>query len=347
MRHAAQELRRRGFTYDRKSSDGQRVKLFVRFERRGNSIVGNARLVGPGLQLRIEASVDMTEAQIEAMTMLLPKLRNQALRRVSGLDDYIGAEDDFVGCPGDDEVVGRRRRRRKKKKQTKFRRWIHKMAKRFAKAKVLKKLRAVRVKLVKSPLGDIGIKAAAGALNAYGVPRSVTTMVLNQARATTVDRLQKGGWAGQLARSTRKGARRGDFWREEGLRHAKALPGSIMSGIPGGKQGAKALGGLLGSLGGKGKGKGKTGKALQGLLGGLMGGADKPGVAPPSDPADGGDIRQQLGQAGMKEGMKALGGLLGNVGAERVCDEIGNCPPGHYHGAVGYGGAYQRGWYGY
>lgn len=230
-------LRRAGFKYD----SGDQVQLFVRFERRGNSIVGNARIVSPKFSMRIEASFDMTEAQIHAMALMLPRLKGEALAE---------------GIEGVEELVGRRRRRRRSpRRRSRFRKFIHRLSTRLAKSKIMNKLRGLRAKLLRSPLAKLGIKAAAGALNAFGVPRSVTTMVLNQARATTIDRMQKGGFAGQMSRATAKGQRRGGFFREEGRRQLAAMPGSLMSALPGGRLGAKMLKGLtkgkkLGKLGG-------------------------------------------------------------------------------------------------
>lgn len=233
-----QALQRAGFRYD----CGDQVKLFVRFERRGNSIVGDARIICPRFRMRVEASYDMTEAQVEAMGMLLPRLAAEAKQ------DAIEGE----------EAVGRRRRRRRRGR-SRFRKFIHRMSTRLAKSKIMKKLRGIRAKILKSPLATLGIKAAAGALNAFGVPRSVTTMVLNQARATTVDRMQKGGWAGQMSRATEAGKRRGGFFREEARRQLKAMPGSLMSALPGGKLGSKILKKLT-----RGK-KGRLAKLMQKL----------------------------------------------------------------------------------
>lgn len=301
-------LRRAGFKYD----SGDETKLFVRFARRGNSIVGQACIISPKARIRIEASVDMTEAQVQALAMMLPKIKREVEAELVAGDSI--------------EMIGRRRRR----KRSKFRAWVHKVATRLAKAKIIQKLRAARARMLKSPLASLGIKAAAGALNAFGVPRSVTTMVLNQARATTIARMQGGGFAGQMARSTAKGAKRGAFVRESLRRQAKALPGSLMSAIPGGKMGAKLLGDALAKKrGGRGRG------ALQRALGpGAR--STKRGVAPVADPAD---ARSQIRHEGAKRGMAALSGLLGKVGEDTA--------PGYYHGATGYEGSYQRGWHGY
>lgn len=283
-------LQQAGFRYD----SGNETKLFVRFRRRGNSIVGEACIISPRARIRIEASMDMTEAQVEALAMMLPRLKDQAHADiVSGMSV---------------EMVGRRRRR----KRSKFRAWVHKVATRLAKAKIMKKLRAARAKLLKSPIASLAIKAAANTLQGFGVPRSVTTMVLNQARTTTIDRMQRGGLAGQLSRSTAKGAKRGAFLRESLRRQAKAVPGSLLSALPGGNLGRKLLGRKRGAP------------------------STKRGVAPISDPSD---IRSKLRQAGAKRGMAALSGLLGRVGEDTA--------PGYYHGATGFEGAYQRGWHGY
>lgn len=112
-----------------------------------------------------------------------------------------------------------RRSKRKTRVQTRraksgFRKQVHKAASRLARGKVMKKLRAAKIKILQSPLADAATQMAAKALQAFGVPPQVTKMALNTAREAGIDRGKAGGYAGMIQRATKRGATRGTMARE-------------------------------------------------------------------------------------------------------------------------------------
>ena len=113
---------------------------------------------------------------------------------------------------------GRRTKRRakvqKRRDASGFRKKVQKAAGRLARGKVMKKLRAAKVKILQSPLADAATSMAARALQAYGVPPQVTKMALNTAREAGIDRGKAGGYAGMIQRATKPGAKRGTLARE-------------------------------------------------------------------------------------------------------------------------------------
>jgi hypothetical protein len=103
-----------------------------------------------------------------------------------------------------------------------FKKRLNRLAKKLAGLRVLKGLRAAYAKVLQSPVASFAVKAASGALSAFGVPPKVSQLVLNAARNATVDRLKNGGWAGFAARATGKGGLRGAI-REGAIRQGRAF----------------------------------------------------------------------------------------------------------------------------
>lgn len=271
--------------------------------------------------MTVGAAMHVSEAKVDAMAEAATIIPRHMVKTIA---------------QNPEALVGRRRRRGRRrglrhylrKMGPRFKRRINKIAKRMAKSKILTKMRKTYAKVLASPVVSAGIKAAGAALNAWGVPKSVTNLVLNQARNATVDRLRQGGWAGQFERASRPGMGRGSFFktfaREHGQRHLRQLPKTLRQSLPGGN--------LLGMLGGKKGGKG----GLLGKLGGALGGG------------------RSKGGKGLGKLLGGLGGLLGKTGYEHdvgyeldldMYDDYIGAEPAAYNGYTR-GNDYLRGYYG-
>ncbi len=335
--------------------------LWCKIWRQGEFFYGRGAIIWDNEQMimTVGAAVHVSEAKLEALAMVAPQLP-KAIVDAAKLDAVRG-------------YVGGRKRGLKhwlRRMRPRFKKRINKLAKRIAKNKIVTKIRTVYAKTLQSPIVAMGVKAAGTALNAFGVPKSVTAMVLNQARNATIDRLQHGGWAGQFQRASAPGGGSffGKFAKEHGRRHLKQLPKTLAQSLPGGGilaglaknipgkagklfgGGAPAgkgggLGGMARGLGGLlGKGKSKK-QRLKGLgstlggLGGMLGGGKKKGTR------------------GAGKALGALGGLLGNIGyydPDEVGEELNyytadgdyvGLYPAQYNG-MDRGNDYMRGYYG-
>ncbi len=133
---------------------------------------------------------------------------------------------------------GRRTKRRakvqKRRDTSGFRKKVQKAAGRLARGKVMKKLRAAKVKILQSPLADAATTMAAKALQAYGVPPQVTKMALNTAREAGIDRAKAGGYAGMIQRATKQGAKRGTLAREALRRQLESTAKGVAKTFGGG-----------------------------------------------------------------------------------------------------------------
>lgn len=109
------------------------------------------------------------------------------------------------------------------------------------------------MKVIKSPIGDLGIAAGARALSAFGVPAAATRVALTQRRNATVSRLKDGGWAGMVATATEAdGAKKlaQKIWERNKQAAIDALPAALPGGGLASSFG-KMAGGLSGKVGGE------------------------------------------------------------------------------------------------
>jgi hypothetical protein len=202
--------------------ESPRATVDVRLYQRGRWVYGEAvvRFADPRVVWRTAAAYYMPDAQRQAVAAMLPELTR------------VGYEL---------QEVGGSLRRVLKRMGTRFRRRVNKTAKKLAGLTILKKLRSAYQRVLQSPVVTAGIKAASGALAAFGVPPKVSQMVLCTARNATIDRLKQGGWAGFAQRATGKGGLKGAL-KEGAMRQLSAaksaakqtfLPGGIAGGIAG------------------------------------------------------------------------------------------------------------------
>ena len=207
-------LIRRGFRLVRRN---ERAAVYAKIGERKLAgedwMFGAAVVLSPLGAVKVAAAVPMAEARVEAIGCMMGELESIGYEVVE---------------------VGRRRgrlRRVLRRMGKKFRRKVNKAAGKIAKMKVMKKLRAAYAKVLQSPIAGAAVKAAATALNAFGVPKAVTTMALNQARFATIDRMKQGGWAGVIERGTGKEGLKG-LLKEAAKRHGKAALKAAKTAIP-------------------------------------------------------------------------------------------------------------------
>lgn len=210
-------LLERGFRVVRRGDPAVYAKIGMRKLAGEDWMFGCAVVLSPRGAVKVSAAVPMAEARVEAIGCMMGEL------------EAVGYEV---------MEVGRRRRRRRgrfrkvlRRMGKRFRKRVNKAAKRIAKMKVMKKLRGAYAKVLQSPIASAAVKAAASALNAFGVPKSVTTMALNQARFATIDRMKQGGWAGVVERATGKGGLKG-LLKEAAKRHGRAALKAAKTAIP-------------------------------------------------------------------------------------------------------------------
>lgn len=207
---------------------GWYVKLF----RKGDFQLGTAYLFSEHGSICLKAAFPISEALPIALARELPRM--EEIGYTLGLDDDY--EDYDVGFRGRGGARRARRRARRisRRDRSLFRQRVNKAAGKLARGKVMRKLRDLKVRVLQSPLADAGLAVAAKALQAYGVPESVTKMALNTAREAGIDRAKKGGWAGMVQRATEKGAAPGTAIREGLRRQVRAARKGVRSAIPGG-----------------------------------------------------------------------------------------------------------------
>ncbi len=201
---------------------------YLKLEQRGMWMIGHAVCFPErGGVVRVQRAYPLKEAEVEAVAYLAP----------AALE--IGLEIATMEIGGRASRKARRARRRRvmKKLGPKFRKRIHKVAKRIAATKIVKAINVAKAKALQSPLAGAGVAAAARALSAFGVPAAVTKLALNQARFAAADRAKAGGSAAMIARfsegSFRDKEHRQAVLQEALRRRKKALREGLMASIPG------------------------------------------------------------------------------------------------------------------
>jgi len=149
--------------------------------------IGEAVIVTPTWCTRLQCAFDLAECKLEALGAIASD--RHELAQIQGM-----IEDPEVG--GIRDVM--------KKFGKGFKKKINKTAKAIAKNKIINKLRSAYVKTLQGPIADLGVKAGARALSAFGIPAKATELAINQRRAAIADRMKHGGYAGMVERASGK-----------------------------------------------------------------------------------------------------------------------------------------------
>lgn len=174
---------------------------WIKLEKRGKFMVGTSlQFPAAGGIIRTQRAYPIADAVVEAIATQVPALAE--------LGYEIGAR------------RGGRARRALRHLGPKFRQRVNRAAKRIAALKIVKALNRAKAKVLKSPIATAAVRAAAGALQAFGVPTSVTALALNQARYAAADRAEQGGAAAMVARFS-EGSIRDKSHRRKVLREIK------------------------------------------------------------------------------------------------------------------------------
>jgi len=213
MKWKTEGLQRLGF---RKVYETIHGSAWIRAKVRSDWAIGDCVLVMSQFVTRFQVAFDMTLIRLEALGAIAEDPKVHAAAEV------------IRASP---KVAGLRDVMRKFGKG--FKKKVNKAATAIAKGKIINKLRQTYVKVLEGPIGDLGVKAGARALSAFGVPAKATELAINQRRAAQADRLKHGGWAGMVSRATEQG---GDglkgAMREAAMRNLEAGKTSLKKAIP-------------------------------------------------------------------------------------------------------------------
>lgn len=205
------------------------ANFFVKIIRKGSWYFGTGVLVTPNGAMQFKAAEHIPDHAAKALAVHLPEAQKAAI--VAGFPDDL----DEMSVAGFGDWLKRKSRgfRKAVKGVGKgFRRKVNKTAKALARMKIVKTLQRAKMKILQSPIADVGMGAASAALSAFGIPPNVSRAAMQHARDVQVDRLKHGGWLGLTARATGKGGLRGAM-REGMQRHKRAGMAAARSLIPG------------------------------------------------------------------------------------------------------------------
>jgi hypothetical protein len=180
--------------------------------------VGQLVLFWPRFATQLQVAVDMTLCRLEALGALADDPEFQAQAEMIRMDP---------------EVSGGGFLKALKKFGKGFKKKVNQVAGAIAKNKIINKLRQAYIKVIKGPIGDLGVELGARALSAFGVPAAATKLAINQRRFAQIDRLKKGGWAGMVQRATGKEGLKGVL-KEAAQRQLMAGKESLKRVLPGG-----------------------------------------------------------------------------------------------------------------